>query len=399
MQPDGRSSIRVGLLVLVALAVLAGGVFLIGEQSNLFRPKVHYQVRFASVNGLQEGNPVQLNGVHVGSIEAVLLPEDPSVRGLQVTVAVDARYRARIRTDSTARIKTLGLLGDKFIELSSGSPERGEVPAGGEISTAQGTDVEHMLASGEGVVENIVAVSASLKDILERMERGDGLLGELMQPRAPDEPGLADTLNGLNQAVAALTEGFQTGAGPIPRMLHDRDLGDKMAMTLSRLERLSAELENDGGLLQALLRDTEMRDQMAASVRNLERASQGLATTAAAFEHGDGLLPKLLNDAELAESMSRNLEQSLERLNTLAGKLTEGDGTVAKLLNDPSIYDALNDVVVGVDRSKFLRWLIRNRQKSGIKKRYQDTRAEMEEAGEQPEPLEPRKHGRGGSRH
>lgn len=387
MRPEGGSSIRVGALVLVALAVFAVGIFLIGEQSNLFRDKQRYRVRFLSVSGLQEGNPVQLNGVNVGSVEGIVLPEDPSEEGLIVTVTVDARYRERIRTDSQARIKTLGLLGDKFIELTSGSPSAGELPDGGEIPTAEAANVDALLSSGEDVVQNIVAISVSLKDILARMERGEGLLGELMRERAPGQPGLGDTLAAVNEAVHALTASFE-GDGAVPRLLNDKAMGDQVAGIVARVDRLVAELETGDGPLPAMLRDGELKARLESSLTNLDQASARFASAAEQIENGEGLLPRLLNDKEFAESLTSELQQMIERFNALAGKLAEGDGTVAKLLDDPSIYEALNDVVLGIEESKMLRWLIRNRQKKGIKERYKAEKAALEAAGEPVPPLD-----------
>ena len=59
--------------------------------------------------------------------------------------------------------------------------------------------------------------------------------------------------------------------------------------------------------------------------------------------------------------------------------------TAAKLLNDPAIYQGIQDILVGIEDSRMLRWLIRNRQKAGIEKRYHDTRDELERQGEKPE--------------
>jgi hypothetical protein len=68
--------------------------------------------------------------------------------------------------------------------------------------------------------------------------------------------------------------------------------------------------------------------------------------------------------------------------------VSRGDGTAAKLINDPQIYDAVNDVIIGINESRILRWLIRNRQKKGIEKRYEDTKKTLEEQGVTPPPLD-----------
>ena len=73
--------------------------------------------------------------------------------------------------------------------------------------------------------------------------------------------------------------------------------------------------------------------------------------------------------------VTADLSALVEQLNELSQRLAHGDGTAAKLINDPQIYDAVNDIVVGVEESKLLRWLLRNRQKAGIKKRYDDAQA------------------------
>ena len=163
----------------MALGLLGVGVFLIGEQSNLFSRKNHYVIYFPSVSGLNEGNPVQLNGVEVGTVKDIVLPTDAEATEIKVVIEVDQRYAARIREDSMARIKTLGLLGDKYVELTTGSTDTAPIPPGGVIPAAPPTNVDKLVASGEDVMDNVVQISADLRDILRRMEEGEGLLGEL----------------------------------------------------------------------------------------------------------------------------------------------------------------------------------------------------------------------------
>lgn len=377
-----RETVRVGLVVLAALGALAVGIILIGEQNNLFRSKNHYVVRLVTAGGLQAGNPVQLNGVDVGRVRDVVLPIEAEKNKLEVSITVDARYAARIRADSRARIKTLGLLGDKFVDLTSGSEDQPLIEHGGEIPAAEATDVDRLLASGEDVVANIVSISVSLKEILARMERGEGLLGELMRPRAPGEAGISDTLQAMLDAVERASFSMEHGEGPLARMLHDRQLAEQVDAMLAKLDALLASLVEGDGLVPGLLHDAELRLRFERTLGNVEGASARLEAMAGALESGDGLLPRLLHDEALASQLTGELRMLLERLNRIAEQIDEGDGTVARLIDDPSVYQALNDIVIGIDESRLLRWLVRNRQKAGIEKRYEEATGGEEGAEE-----------------
>lgn len=68
--------------------------------------------------------------------------------------------------------------------------------------------------------------------------------------------------------------------------------------------------------------------------------------------------------------MTEELRLLVRTLREVAEKLDRGDGTAARLLNDPSVAEALDDILVGVNESRLLRWLVRNRQKAGIAQRF-----------------------------
>lgn len=394
---DRKFTLRVGLLVLVAMAALAFGVFLIGEQNNLFRSMNSYTVELESVTGLQAGNPVQLDGVDVGRVSEIILPIDPADTKLSVEIAVDSRYAARIRGDSVARIKTLGLLGDKYVELSSGTPEAEVLPDGGEIPASPPTNVDQLISSGEDAVENFVGISVSLSKILERLERGEGMLGELMVPlpEAPTGPPLYESLPGtlasLDRIGRQLDTSLQSGEGPLPRLLNDRAMGIRLARTIERLDRLTETFEGGDGLVPALLHDAETKERFQATLTNLETTSEQLIQTTAKLDQAEGLLPRLLYDDEYADELTGQIEDLIENLNRVSGQLAEGDGTAGRLLQDDSVYEAVQDILVGIDENRLLRWLIRNRQKKGIEVRYEQERAaagvDEAEAGETRDPV------------
>ena len=108
------------------------------------------------------------------------------------------------------------------------------------------------------------------------------------------------------------------------------------------------------------------------ALANLSAASKDLRELTSHFGHSQALVPRLVADEAYGRDVTGRLRDVVERLDTASQRLVEGPGSAALLLNDPSIYNALNDVIVGVNQSRMLRWLIQNRQKAGIKKRYDD---------------------------
>jgi len=361
---------RVGLLIFVALVALAAGIFLVGESNNMFARKSSYFVRFESVAGLAEGNPVQLNGVTVGRVTSIDLPQEVDERLLTVSIAIDRRYSDRVRTDSEARIKTLGLLGDKYIQVSSGSADAPMIASGGEIPAAEPTDVDELITSGENAVDNFVAMSVSLRNILTRIDSGEGVLGQITSESETGSIAREKFLNIL-ASVETLTARAERGEGSLGRLLNDDTLAIRLEEALDKLEANLALFETGEGILPALLNDAETADRLNGAVDNLSVASTELASLTRDLREGDGLLPRLLHDEELGDQVTSDLQQLLDNLNTISGRLEAGDGTAGQLINDPEIYDALQDIVVGIDESKTLRWLIRNRQKKGIEKRYE----------------------------
>ena len=362
-----QREIKVGVLTLAALVVFATAIFVVGDRQQLFSRKSRYTIHFVSTAGLSRGASVQLNGVDVGQVAAVDLPATVSEEGITVVISVDRRFEIHIREDSLARIKTLGLLGDKFIELTAGTAAAAQIAAGGEIPAAPATDVDKLIASGEDVVENVMAMSISLRNMLARMERGEGLLGELTAGEEEGGGEIRDSLRSTLVSVDSLLAKIDQGEGTLGLLLNDPTLAHRLTDVVGRLEVTVAAFESGDGILPALLHDAEMRDSFKGLLANLEGTTGKVDALVADLREGEGLLNKLLNDKEYGDKISGDIEQLIENLTLVSEKLNSGDGTVAYLLNDPAVYEALNDILVGVDESKFLRWLVRNRQKSGIK--------------------------------
>ncbi len=114
------SQIKVGLVITIAFLILLLSVFFAGNIQNIFLKKAELKIQFRDVVGLRKGAPVWILGLEEGSVKDITL--DPTY-GVIVMIAVNKNALQYVRKDSRATILTMGLLGDKYIELSTGSPQ------------------------------------------------------------------------------------------------------------------------------------------------------------------------------------------------------------------------------------------------------------------------------------
>ncbi|HKB78323.1 MAG TPA: MlaD family protein [Thermoanaerobaculia bacterium] len=368
-----------GALVTGAAVVLMVFLFFIGSEQKIFARKNEYKVRLDNAAGLAEGNPVKMSGVTVGTVRDIFLPRDPKQKDVDITLVIDRKFEDRIRGDSRAKLKKLGLLaGDSYVEITPGSPRFQPLEPGSVIPAARQTNVDQIISSGEDLVDNLVQISYSMKNILARVDRGEGLLGELTSSPETKQRITDTLLSTLNKTNAVLNH-IESGRGLLGKVIYDDKYADQLtgslAQAASSLKVVTASLqksfENGQGAVPALLNDPEGKKKLFELVDNLRTTSANLAAFTAAMQNGQGIVPRLLNDKEYGDQTLAELNSLVRQLNETVSKLNTGEGTAGKLINDPSVYESINDILIGINESKLLRWLIRNRQQKGIEKRVE----------------------------
>jgi phospholipid/cholesterol/gamma-HCH transport system substrate-binding protein len=381
VRADARTRSRVGIIVFSALVLFAGAAVVVGGKMGFFLRRTSYFARFPNSQGLVAGGQVRLAGVTVGAVRGVEVPKKPG-QDLTVHFDIERQYQHLVKTDSRVEIKTIGLLGDKYLEVTPGSPDKPDLEPDHEIIAFRGAELDKILAGSGDLVDNVVAMSKSLKNILGRTEKGEGFLGEITSSGPPGEA-LSKSLRQTIDSANLVLKDFREGSGLLSRLLHDKGLADQVSGELksatTSLSRILQSVEkgttSGEGLVPALLSDAEGKKKFFEMVDSLKATADGLASFSRDLSAGNGVVPRLVKDDQFAKDFLNDLKALSAHLASVSAKLDSTDGTAGKLLADPAVYDALNDVIVGVDRSKLLRWLIRDRQKSGIEKRYNDAKA------------------------
>jgi len=385
---------RIGALVAGSLLLLMVFLFFIGSEQKLFARKIEYEVRFESVSGLAEGNPIKLSGVTIGVVKDIRLPRDPNVRNVVIIVSVDRKFSERIRTDSRAKLKKLGLLtGDSYVDISPGSGNQPVLAEGSLIPSQKQANVDSLISSGEDLVDNFVQISYSLKNVLGRVDRGEGLIGELTsQPQTKQR--LTDTLLVTLNKTNNILQRVESGRGLVGKLVFDDAYSEQLTTSLASslnslhvvMTSLQRSFDTGEGIVPALLSDPVGKQKVMELVENLRVTSENLTTFSQGLKSGDGLVPRLVNDKKFADETLREFNLLVNQLSEAARKLNQGEGTAGKLIADPAVYESINDILIGINESKMLRWLIRNRQGKGIETRYEDERR----AAPPPQPADPK---------
>jgi phospholipid/cholesterol/gamma-HCH transport system substrate-binding protein len=183
------SAVRLGLFIAAALAILAIGVFLIGDKEFLFKHTYRLNAAFTSVAGLTEGAEVRVGGIHKGSVRRIDLPSRPDEK---ITVEMDLTHETRdvVKKDSHASIAAEGLIGDKYVEVSFGSPNAEKVHDGDTIASEQPMEVSALIKKADGLLDqmqgamqDIGKTAGNLDAVTSKINQGKGTLGALVNDR------------------------------------------------------------------------------------------------------------------------------------------------------------------------------------------------------------------------
>jgi phospholipid/cholesterol/gamma-HCH transport system substrate-binding protein len=180
---------RLGAFIVATLAILAGGIFIIGSKQYLFSSTYQLKAEFDNVEGLDAGGDVRVGGVHTGTVRKIVLPHKP---GEKVTVLMDLSKSTHeiIKQDSVVSIETEGLLGNQYLAISFGSAGTADVRDGDTLASQPPLEMSDLLKKTSGLldssqqaIQNATKATANLDSISAKIDRGQGTAGALVNDK------------------------------------------------------------------------------------------------------------------------------------------------------------------------------------------------------------------------
>ena len=220
---------KVGLFVLTALSILVFLVFKAGD----FYMKPGYSVRFVFdfVSGIDAGSPVRLAGVNVGEVKAIHVIRDADGK-TRVEVAAWIAQGAYIEKDAEARINTLGLLGEKYVEILPGTSGSSTISDGGMLIGKAPVVLEKITESGSRLIGKMEHTVDSINQVVGDPEFQSDVKGTFANASKFSQNLIqaSEDLKDASKSAKIVLGRLRDGEGSVGRLLKDdtiaRDLED-----------------------------------------------------------------------------------------------------------------------------------------------------------------------------
>jgi phospholipid/cholesterol/gamma-HCH transport system substrate-binding protein len=292
---------KVGVVVLAGIIVLFYMSFRIGKFGSLTEGAGYEVVaHFKNVAGLDTKSPVQIAGVEVGRVNKV------SLDGTMAKTTLLMKEDTKIPMDSGISIKSFGILGDKYLEITPGKSP---------VMAKNGDELKNVVsyADYDEIFQN---VSTAAKNIGDTVEQFKGIMNE------KDKENLKSSLANLEVASGQFKDMMAENKGNVNRIVANvaaasSKLGpmeDKATATLARIDTIAQDVEQGKGTLGKLVNDDTLYNDAKETVASLKNIS-------ADVEQGKGTLGKLVND----DSLYNEAKDTMKNVNQFSGQLKDGN--------------------------------------------------------------------------
>lgn len=320
------TELRVALFVLVTVALLIVGIFYV-TGAGAWQSKYPLKTYLPEAEGLVEGAPVSLGGVHVGNVSALRINPDAKTpdENIEVNMNIFQKYQDWIRENSTATLITQGALGSRYVTITRGTPPSKVIPPDGVVKGVPASTIQTVVEHSAVLMENLNGLAVNLRSITDQIHSGKGTLGEMLYSDRMSKK-LNSTIDRADDIMAKI----QSGQGTAGKFVTSDALYNRLNSAVGRIDTMLDDLQGQKGSLGKLIYDPAFYNNANAF---LTKGNAVLSNV----EAGKGTIGQLYANPALYN----NLSEASANLRKLTGDMDQGQGTFGKFFTDPQLYDNL----------------------------------------------------------
>lgn len=394
-RPTRLAELKVGIFAIVTMAILALAVFNIGTRVGLLEETFRAKTYLNDTSGLKPSDIVLIGGVEAGNVTRIKIskpgempptetnrmnlaqirelealaeeerkkqPLDENrleeiqsgidrirrrLQNVEVYLDIKQAYRVWIQRDSNISLGSIGLLGDKYVEVSLGRSDEPALVVQEEFETWFGVETDEvvvitgsteagfreLILGANDVLVNVEALSGRLQEIMKGLGEGQGTVGQFLT-----NPEFFNKVNNImastqqtSERVATLVERLLEGSGTVPSLIREDDIYQSIRGISSRMDEIIKRIEQGEGTLGKLSKDPSLYDR-------IEQVTASLDSITRRMEAGEGTLGRLSTDDQLYVDLRRTMDQMADFLKSIQ----DGEGTLGRLAKDEALYENLN---------------------------------------------------------
>lgn len=288
------AQLKVGVVITAALVITFLAVMFAGNIETIFVPKATIYATFNDVKGLRKGSPVWFSGVEIGSVKKIGFTAEQKII---VEMLIRSTALSYLKEDSLADILTLGLLGDKYIEITPGGRNAKNLRSGDMITGTSHVEIQDIVETGQESIASLSTFITMLEDVLVKIEKGEGTLSKFIK-----DPALYDNLRDATGELSELITKLKGSKGTVSRLLEEDDLYNDIATSAKDVRQFAERLQTSEGTLNKLIEDERLYE-------NFNDVSSRLNSILERIDRGEGFAGSLLKDEELTGELKTTLRE------------------------------------------------------------------------------------------
>lgn len=267
--------IRVGVTVVIASTILIVGIMWF-QQFKLGEKRYQFFVQFTEVGGLNSNDPINVNGVEKGRVENV------DLRAHDVVVEMGVVTGTEIPVDSRIMLRSLGIMGERFVAIRSGESAQ-MIQPGDTLKGTLRAGMSEVMGQAGPVLGELTGAIQELQKVLSAVNENDKLQRSM------------DNLQTFSDNLRDITADGKPLSNAIIKF--ERVSSKLDSLLLNRYSVLDSSLESMG----------RAGRQFEVAVGNLAEASAALKDIAAKLRAGEGSLGKLINEDDFLKKLDKTV--------------------------------------------------------------------------------------------
>lgn len=290
MAKTTSENLKLGIFVVFGTILLVIAAYLIGNRQNMFGKTFTVSAVFKNANGLQKGNNVRFSGINVGTVKAIEMINDTTIK---VNMIIDENMLGHIRKDAIATIGSDGLVGSMILNIIPGKGTADMIEPNDELESFSRIATQDMLSTLNTTNENAAMLTADLLKVTQSLTKGKGTMGRLLN----------DTImaTDLRQTITNL-----------------KNASWEANTTIQKLNNMIQQINLEKSTAGVIFNDTITGKKMRDIITNLETSSTGI------------------------DKMTKNL-------NIVVDEIKEGKGAINYLVNDSTFVNNLNTTIKNIE--------------------------------------------------